>query len=137
MDASAAVASLLVDAGLADGRVWRPSMPQSEAATMPRRQIVVRRTGGGALTQAFMPSGDQRLDVRCYGSDAADAIDLERQVTSLMHYLRDVDTPYGRIMWCRLSGGASDQVEPQTSWPFTMTSWQVMCLLVDDTTAPS
>lgn len=133
-DASAAVAQLLVDAGIADGRVWRPVMPQAEAQFMPRRNVIVRRTGGGLRTQGFMPSTDQRVDVRCYGMSPADTIEVERQVTVLLHRLRDVETPYGRIMWCRLSGGAVDQVEGTTSWPFSLTSWQVYGLWLEEVT---
>lgn len=130
-DASAAIAHLLVDAGLASGRVWRPVLGAGEASLMPRDNIIVRRTGGGNLSQGFLPATDQRLDIRCYASSHADAITLERSVTLLLHQLRDVDTPYGRVLWCRLSGGAVDQVEADTSWPYCMTVWQVYGLWLD------
>ena len=123
MDAATAVAHVLSDAGFE--RVFRPRLPQSEAQNMPRTAIVIRRAGGGALQQGFMPTVDMRVDIRCYGANDVEASELGSQVATVLHNLRDTTTPAGRIMWCRSAGVLTDQNEPSTGWPLTFQTWQV------------
>ena len=92
---------------------------------MPRACVVVRRAGGGALVSGYMPTVDIRVDVRCYGANDVDASELANQVSRILHNVRDVTTPAGRVMWCRLAGAVVDQTEPSTAWPVALTSWQV------------
>ena len=123
MDAATAVAHVLSDAGLS--RVFRPRLPQVEASSMPQQTVVVRRAGGGALQSGYLPTTDVRVDVRCYGANDVEAMELGDQVARILHNLRDVTTPAGRIMWCRSAGTISDQNEPSTGWPVTFQTWQV------------
>lgn len=123
MDAATAIAHILTDAGLQ--RVFRPRLPQSESASMPRSCVVLRRSGGGALQSGYMPTIDIRVDVRCYGVNDVEANELGSQVSRILHNVRDVTTPAGRVMWCRTAGAVADQNEPSTGWPVTLSSWQV------------
>lgn len=123
MDAATAIAHVLTDAGI--NRVFRPRLPQSQAADMPRTCVVVRRAGGGTLQSGYLPTVDIRVDVRCYGENDNEASVLGDQVVRILHNLRDTTTPAGRIMWCRMAGVISDQTEPSTGWPLTLQTWQV------------
>jgi hypothetical protein len=123
MDAATAVAHILTDAGLQ--RVFRPRLPQSQAQTMPQQTIIVRRAGGGTLQAGYMPTVDLRVDVRCYGANDVEAMQLGEQVARILHNVRDTTTPAGRVMWCRIAGAISDQTEPTTGWPVTFQTWQV------------
>jgi hypothetical protein len=123
MDAATSVAHILTDAGLS--RVFRPRLPQSEAQNMPRQCVIVRRAGGGALQDGYMPTVDIRVDIRCYGANDVEAMQLGEQVARILHNVRDVTTPAGRVMWCRTAGAISDQTEPSTGWPMTFQTWQV------------
>lgn len=124
-DAATAVAHVLADAELAGGWIFRPRLPDANTDQMPRDAIIIRRAGGGQLASGYMPTVDSRIDVRCYGASPAAALDLDVALVTLLHNLRAVDTPAGRIMWCRLSSGSSDQIEPQTAWPFVLSTWQI------------
>ncbi len=122
-DAATAIAHVLSDNGFVN--VFRPRMPLSFAQQMPARAVVVRRVGGGVLQAGYKPTVDVRVDVRVYGTDAVDAGNEADRLVRLLHNLRSTVTPAGFVMWCKLSGGVSDQVESQTDWPFVLSSWQV------------
>lgn len=124
-DAVAAVAELLGD--LAEGRVYGGKLKGDQTPHMPRRAIVVRGAGGaGTLGGGYMAEVDDRVDVRCYGADAWDAHQLAGAASRRLHRARDVRTANGRIIWARRSGGISDVTETDTSWPLTLTTWQVL-----------
>lgn len=106
--------------------VYGVRLPRAAAGSMPRKTIVVRGAGGGYLgAGAYMPTIDERIDVRSYGVSAEEARALASSVSTLMHVADDERLDAGRIMWCQRSGGPTDLAEPDTGWPFTLTSWQV------------
>lgn len=124
-DVATAIAHVLNDANLAEGRIFRPRLPEDQSEHMPRACVIVRRSGGGQLQNGYMPTVAFRVDIRAYGESALEAINLDGQIARLLHHLRATDTPAGRILWCRISGGATDQIDPQTNWPFVLSTWQV------------
>lgn len=126
-DPVAATVDFLTDAGLAAGRVWGVALPGSETANMPRRAIVVRAAGGtGSAGGGYLPTVDERVDVRCYGEDPWDAKELANQAGRLLHYAGDEQTAHGRIISATRSGGTSDITETDTGWPLALTSWLVL-----------
>lgn len=86
---------------------------------------LVRSAGGGLLAQGFMPSVDVRLDVRWYHDTDWQAAELDRQSSRLLHVVRNARTDHGTIRWCRIVGGPNQLRDGQTSWPMTLTTWQV------------
>src|SRR5690606_41309856 len=65
-----ATVQILRDAGVADGRVYGVKIPDRETAHMPRKAVTVRGSRGGVPDAGgYMPTGDQRLDIKCFGAD--------------------------------------------------------------------
>ena len=130
-DAVAAVVELLAD--LAGGRVYGGKLPRSEGEHMPREAIVVRAAGGaGTFGGGYMPTIDDRVDVRCYGATDWEAKQLSHAASRRLHRVDDAQTAYGRVFWARRGGGATDVTETETGWPLTLTSWQVYGDWLDD-----
>lgn len=130
-DAVASVVVLLAD--LASGRVYGGKLPKDQTEHMPREAIVVRAAGGaGTFGGGYMPTIDDRVDVRCYGDTAWVAKQLAKAASKRLHRARDVQTTHGRIGWARRGGGPSDVTESQTGWPLVLTSWQVFGDWLDD-----
>lgn len=109
-----------------DGRIWGSRLPDGEASSMPRACIIVRPVGGGALgTAGTMPTTDESLDVRTYAQSEFEAHQLAVAVSAHLHQASHVGTNAGRIIWCRRASSPLQAVEPDTEWPFTLTTWQV------------
>lgn len=132
-DAVAAVVQLLVGAGLAGGRVFGGSLPQEENEHMPRAAVVVRDAGGaGTFGGGYLPTVDDRVDVRCYAASEYAAKQLSVAVSLVLHRARDFTTGHGRVLWARRAGGPVAVRETQTGWELNLTSWQVYGTWLDD-----
>ncbi|MBS3927092.1 MAG: hypothetical protein KGZ65_00105 [Sphingomonadales bacterium] len=108
-------------------RVFGSELPEDECDSMPEASIVVKRAGGlDVIGQGFQEYGDIRVDVLCYAATPFLAEDLHLAVHPAMKQLRR--TVYGDCVlhWARSSGGAIPLRDPDTDWPFTFSSWQVL-----------
>lgn len=123
-DVVAAVVAALDDELTLD-RIYGARLPKTEAQNMPRKAIVVRASGGGQLASGWMPTVDGRIDLRCYGATPYEAAELSGEASVALHGISDVATDHGRILWCALSGGATQLTEPDTNWDLVLTTWQV------------
>lgn len=124
-NAVAAVVELL--SGLAAGRVYGVKLPADQIEHMPREAIVVRAAGGaGFFGGGYLPTVDDRADVRCYGATSWEAHQLSTAAGLILHQVREETTSQGRVMWARRGGGPNDVTETQTGWELVLTSWQVM-----------
>lgn len=127
-DLVAATVVALREAGVP--RVFGVELPPDEHEHMPRRCVVVRGSGGGLLPTAhWMPTGDQRVDVRGYGATPYEAAETEQQVATVLHGWRtgsvDVAGQPVRVLWFRHSGGPNQLRDADTDWPYVLSSWQV------------
>lgn len=130
-----ATVQILRDAGVADGRVYGVKIPDRETAHMPRKAVTVRGSGGGVTNAGgYMPTGDQRLDIKCFGADPWEAGYVDRQVAAVLHQWRrqlvSVTTPDGDDLELIVgsfihTGGANELTDPDTDWPFSLSVWQV------------
>jgi len=108
-------------------RVYGGRLPRAEHAHMPREAVVVRAAGSpGTFGGGDLPTVDNRVDVRCYGATELEAGDLAAALGVVLHTVREARTAHGRVLWIARSGGPTDVTEPDTTWPLTLTSWQVM-----------
>jgi hypothetical protein len=108
-------------------RVYGDEIPEDAAAAMPLRSIVVRPVSGphvfGGGWQKF---GDVRFDVLCYGRSRRESFDLYRYVQPLLKGLRTTRSADCLIYWARQGGGPLTLTDPDSEWPYTFSSWQVL-----------
>lgn len=128
-DPTTAVAGyLLAQVGsLVEGRVFRPRLPDTEEANMPRACLVVMPAGGYArFGGATLAVGDPRVDVLAYGSTELEAQNVAREALLALKRLRQHVVEGCRLYSARVSG-VVPLIDPDTAWPYTMVTAQVMC----------
>lgn len=118
-DFTAAVAGYLVAqvGSLVSGRVFRPELPQTENASMPRACIVIAPAGGytrfGAAT---IPLGDPRVDIRCFGETQLEAQNIAREVIQALKSLQRATYEH-TVLKSAQPSGMIPFVGPKTQWP--------------------
>lgn len=130
-DALPAVRSfLLANTGVAaqvGTRVYAEYLDASQNASMPRKVVVLKSTGGpGGILPAI---GRQRVDIRCYGETVYEARKVYRTVYDAMRYslsrVAQGDTllhqalPESEGLSLIETGGGNGD------WPFIQSSWLV------------
>lgn len=126
---AAVVAALKADADVADlagGRVFGGELPAREAKSMPRAAVVLKPAGGGLLGAATADYGDQRLDVDCYAATPLSAWELYLAVYTALKALRRSVHAETLVHWAKPSTKGTLARDPDTDWPITVSSWQVL-----------
>lgn len=112
---------------LVGARVFGGELPAEEVDRMPRRCIVLAPAGSlGAFGRGFQRYGDQRFDVFCYGSAPREAHRVWIAVYQAFKHLRPTVKASCRIYWANAAGGPIPLRDPETEWPFTAGSFQVL-----------
>lgn len=134
-DVVAAVRQMLLDdaaiSALVTDRIWGGSLPRSEDASMPRKNIVISRGGKApsAGTNSYIGIQRVRLDIRCYGEDPFEAGTVYRHVDAFLKAVvpQTVDLADGgvRVHNAIESMGGIDMVDPDTDWPSVACAWSV------------
>lgn len=134
-DILAAVRQMLLDdigiSDLVSDRIYGGSLPRSEVASMPRKNIVLSRGGSvpSAGTASHIKVQRMRLDIRCYGEDGYEAGVVHRAVESFMKAItpQTVDLTDHRVLVHNAieSVGGVDLVDPDTDWPSVVCVWGV------------
>jgi len=110
-----------------EGRVFRPDLPESEDAHMPRGCLLVRPAGGGQFFgRDYLPVIDSRLDIVCYGSTRLEAENIGREVALALKKLHHSTWEHIILYWCRISGGPQSAIDPNTNWSLCLVTGQVM-----------
>jgi len=122
---SAVVAVLRADAGVPIDRVYYAELPKSEHATMPRKNVVVRKVGGFTADRARVRYQHQRIDIFCYGETPFEAAMLELAVYDALKQMVPHDVGTCRIWDAEVSSGAIDLREPDTQWPLVFRSYVI------------
>lgn len=125
-------AFLLANATVADlvgQRVYGNEIPDVEAALMPRKLILVLSAGGAYLSQAnrsYMQVDARMKDVNCYGETPYEARKLwdavNEALKGMRRHLRGDCLLYSAVK----IGGPTSLREPDSKWPFTLSSYQVL-----------
>lgn len=112
---------------ICDERVFGVEIPEDMNDGMPTPTVVVTRSGGlDVIGQGYQDYGDIRVDVRCYGATPFAAEQLHLEVYAAMKHMRRTTYEGCVLHWARSSGGALNLRDPDTDWPFTFSSWQVL-----------
>lgn len=126
---TALVQFLKADADLAarvSTRVFGAELPRNQTDAMPRAAVVVQPAGGGLMGLEYQSWGDVRMDVDCYGSTP-----FESWTTYLMAYralkMMEAQVVAGVLLkWAKPSAKGNTARDPDTDWPVTLSSWQVL-----------
>lgn len=126
---AALVAFLKADAdvaALAGTRVFAGELPRTENTAMPRQAVVLGPAGGGALGGGYQRYGDGRVDAYCYGATPRESWVLYLAVHVALKQLRREVHSGVLLHWARPSAGGATGRDPETDWPLTLSSWQVL-----------
>lgn len=112
---------------VATARIFGGELPEGETPFMPRSAVVLLHAGGlGAIGSGVQRYGDVRVDVRTYGATPKLASDVWRAVhPALKNLLREVHAET-LLHWAKPSGGPISLRDPDTHWPYVLSSWQVL-----------
>lgn len=120
LKADGAVALQVVD------RVFGGELPMGEAASMPRKALVLKPSGGPSLTNGSnAPHDTQRIDVFAYGATPAEAAALMGDVSLCLLWIQRAVWADTLIHWVNSAGGFMSGREPDTDWPRVFKSFQV------------
>lgn len=109
-------------------RVFVSEIPNSEEVNMPRACAVLAMGGGGLLLNAgsYLPVGDRRLDVRCYGRTPYEAWQVYAAVHNALKFMTRTTVGGATLFWATLDAAEQSLRDPDVHWPFIFSSWQVL-----------
>lgn len=114
-----------VMAGIASDRIFGGELPSEETPNMPRRAIVIRESGGTALTgRSNLGHDAQRVDLFAYGATPQQASMLRAEAA--LAFRRAEPGTYAGVLIHSVNsaGGASSRRDPDTDWPRAFQSFQ-------------
>ena len=115
--------------------VYGATLPRTliESGTMPTYAIVVRHAGGGRLGKGGQLLRDRRLDIDTYGATPQLADDLYEALSDRLRLLGFAGSPrfldagsHTLLHWAIPENDGINVVDPNTTWPLTFSSWQVL-----------
>ena len=122
------VTFLLADtpvAALVGTRVFGIELPDSEAASMPRKAVVLTPSGGATLTGgSYVEHTGQRFDVFSYGETPFESERVRRAVFDALKALQREVKSGVLIHWCEPAGGFANLRDTETDWPINFQSFQ-------------
>jgi hypothetical protein len=113
-------------AALVGTRVFGGELPTAQNASMPRRCVVIQPAGGGIMGNAYQDYGDFRVDVDCYGETPYEAWRTYLAVAGALKHLNRELSEGVLLHWARASGKGVSGRDPDTDWPITFASFQVL-----------
>lgn len=122
---------LKADAGittLVGTRVFGVELPQAEAASMPRKAIVVKPSGGGTFpvgSRDYVEHSAMRIDVFSYGETPFEAGRVRREVYDVLKQLRRTVINSTLVHWVNSAGGLIHLRDVDTDWPVVFESHEV------------
>lgn len=119
-------------AALVGTRVFGGEIPPSETRNMPRQCLLIQDAGSLGTFGEANRFGDVRIDLACYGATAYEAWQLRQTVKlATKERLRRVVHEGVLLHWMVQAGGVGHLVDPQTGWPYHLTSWQLLAAEVE------
>ncbi|MBZ0164568.1 MAG: DUF3168 domain-containing protein [Notoacmeibacter sp.] len=132
----AVVALLKADAdvsGLVGTRVFGIELPEEEAASMPRKGVVIRPSGGIGLAGGYGEITGERIDAISWGETPYEAGRISRAVFAALKRARrqivDVDGENVLIHSAEEAGGRLALRDAETNWPAVTQAFQVIYAL--------
>ncbi len=111
-------------------RVFGLELPGAEAASMPRKAVVLKPSGGPSFASGSYSEHDtQRIDVFAYGETLFEATRVRTAVSDAFRALRRGKTGTTLIHWVEPAGGWASQRETKLEWPRAFQSFQAFYAL--------
>jgi hypothetical protein len=118
-------------AALVETRVFGGELPADETASMPRRAIVLRGSGGVEINgDSFVETDTKRIDVFTYGATPREADRVMKTAALALRRLRRGVYAGVLIHWANVASSSIPGREPLAEWPRQFQSFQVMHGLV-------
>jgi hypothetical protein len=108
---------------LCEQRVYGGELPQEQAASMPRKAILLRWAGGGGPLYRLLTVW--RVDVYCWGETPYEASVLHRTVHACLKHVSHGLVANVMVYSIEESGGPLQLREPDTLWPAVVQSWVI------------
>lgn len=129
----AIVAFLQADAqvaALAGTRVFSVELPAPEAAFMPRGAVVITGSGSARMvrglgTSDFIPAGNRRIDVRCYGATTYDATALDLAVYEALKHMNRVVVGNAMLYTATIESTGINMRDADGKWPLSLSVYVV------------
>ena len=107
-------------------RIWgMPGIPSSEVDDMPRKAITLYQNPGTG--RWGIPVYNASIQIRCYGLTPYEAQEVWGALYDTLHRVNCINVTIGAddytIYVSQLSSGPSEQQEPLTDWPFSLSTW--------------
>ena len=109
-------------------RIYPTRLKRDESDDQPRKAVALRPGGGAPPTfaRAGSPLEVQRIDCLCYGETEYEADRVRRALRGALRDLGRSAHNNTQLHWALPAGGKATGVDPDTEWPVTWESWQVM-----------
>ncbi|MCX9146619.1 hypothetical protein [Erythrobacter sp. WG] len=112
---------------LTASRIFAGELPAAETASMPRKAIVIRGSGGISLTgESRLEHDTQRVDLFAFGETPREAARVMRAAALALRRLERSVHAGCLLHWVNAASGSLSGREPETEWPRQFQSFQVM-----------
>lgn len=78
------------------------------------------------MSQSYVQVGDHRVDVMSFGENPYEADRLHRAVYGALKQMRRNVQGQAMLHWAKPSSTGTALRDPDTEWPYTLSSWQVL-----------
>lgn len=122
-------AYLLADddvAELAGDDVFGGGIPEGLNETMPAPVVTLSPAGGAGIGDHTPLYGSSRVDVRSWGKTGYEASLLSLAVSAALRALEQGSYGGVKVLWARPASSGLALVDPDTGWPFVLSTWQVL-----------
>lgn len=113
-------------AALVGTRVYGGELPNADNVFMPRACVTLTPAGGVADRFGYVDLAEPRVDVRCFGSTPHQSYAVHRAVHGVLKNMRRNVQGDTMLHSARIEASASTLRDPDTEWPMTLSSWQVL-----------
>lgn len=114
---------------LTGGRIFGQELPETEAGPMPRACLVLTDAGGAPLgpgANDAVPVSVTRVDVRAYGATPQEAKAVSLAAHAALKGLRRAVVGQALLHSATVAGGPNYLRDPDTAWPFVLSTYQVL-----------
>jgi hypothetical protein len=115
-------------AALVGARVYGESLPQADSASMPRKALVLKQSGGvePSYTTGTIELQAQRLDALCYGENTYEAGRVRRALRGAFRAVQRRTASAVLVHWIRPAGASITFIDGDAQWPGVLESYQVL-----------
>ena len=107
-------------------RVYGGELPNADNVSMPRACITLTPAGGIADRFGFVDLTEPRIDVRCFGATPNQSHAVYRAVHGVLKNMRRNVQGDTMLHSARIEASSQTLRDPDTEWPMTLSSWQVL-----------